>query len=317
MAMRIRRGPLFWGLLLIPLGGIPLLVRAGILDATAFTDAWRLWPLIIVGIGLAILLGRTRAGVVGTVVLALVLGVAGGGALAAGNLWVGGIDCVASSGQMSQTTDTGTFTSPASVELDLACGSADVTTHPADEWTLDAAHKGAPPTVSDSASSLRIASPDGLGPHREEWTIGLPAASTRDIDLTANAASTSFDLEGAALRRFGANINAGDLRVDASGGSVSELDVSINAGRARVTLGTGSTTGSVSANAGAIELCVPRTAGLVLRVTDQLTFAHNLDDRGLTRDGNTWTRAGASDQTVDLRVEGNATSFTLDPDGGC
>ena len=91
----------------------------------------------------------------------------------------------------------------------------------------------------------------------------------------------------------------------------------MNAGRARVTLGSGSTTGSLSANAGAMDLCVPASANLVLRVTDQLTFAHNLDDRGLTRDGDTWTRPGAVDQTIDLRVDGNATSFTLDPDGGC
>ena len=33
--MRIRRGPLFWGLLLIPLGAIPLLVRAGTLSHQA------------------------------------------------------------------------------------------------------------------------------------------------------------------------------------------------------------------------------------------------------------------------------------------
>lgn len=37
--MRIRRGLLFWGLFLIPLGGIPLLARAGTIDAARFADA--------------------------------------------------------------------------------------------------------------------------------------------------------------------------------------------------------------------------------------------------------------------------------------
>lgn len=91
----------------------------------------------------------------------------------------------------------------------------------------------------------------------------------------------------------------------------------MNAGRARVSLGAGSTQGSLAANAGAIDLCVPADAALVLRVPDQLTFAHNLEQRGLTRDGDTWRRAGSGGDTIDLSVNGNAASFTLDPDGGC
>ena len=91
----------------------------------------------------------------------------------------------------------------------------------------------------------------------------------------------------------------------------------MNAGRARVSLGAGSTQGSLAANAGAIELCVPADAAVVLRVPEQLTFAHNLERRGLTRDGDTWRRAGTGGDTIDLSVEGNAASFTLDPDGGC
>ena len=49
--MRIRRGHLFWGLLLIPLGAIPLLVRAGTLDATRLGDTGRFWPLTLCRIG--------------------------------------------------------------------------------------------------------------------------------------------------------------------------------------------------------------------------------------------------------------------------
>ncbi len=92
--MHIRRGFLFWGLFLIPLGAIPLLVRADVLSADRFDDIWRFWPLLLIGVGLAILLGRGRAGLVGTAVVAVVLGTLGGGALASGNMWVGAItDC--------------------------------------------------------------------------------------------------------------------------------------------------------------------------------------------------------------------------------
>jgi hypothetical protein len=44
--MRIRPGLLFWGIFFLLLGGIPLLVRAGVLDANVLADAWRLWPLL-------------------------------------------------------------------------------------------------------------------------------------------------------------------------------------------------------------------------------------------------------------------------------
>ena len=53
--MRVRRGPLFWGVFLVLLGGIPLLVRTGAIDGAVFADAWRFWPLILVAVGLAIL----------------------------------------------------------------------------------------------------------------------------------------------------------------------------------------------------------------------------------------------------------------------
>ena len=83
----------------------------------------------------------------------------------------------------------------------------------------------------------------------------------------------------------------------------------------RLTL-VGPTEGDLSANAGAIELCVPPDAALQLEVQDQLTFATNLNSRGLTESGDTWTRAGTGG-LIDLSIEGNAASFTLDPEGGC
>lgn len=192
-----------------------------------------------------------------------------------------------------------------------------MTAGPGPTWSLSAEYRGAAPTVTDSASSLRVASPERSGLHRHQWTLNLPAASTRDISVTANAASATLDLSGTTLARFSAQVNAGDLRIDGSTASITQLTVSMNAGRARVTLGTGATTGSLSTNAGAIELCVPTTSGLVLHVPDQLTFSHNLGQRGLSRDGAMWTRAGAGGSLIDLSIQGAVGSFTLDPEGGC
>src|SRR6476659_9679121 len=92
--MRVRRGPLFLGLFLIPLGAITLAVRAGFLDSDQLVESWRLWPLILIGIGLAILFARSRAAIAGTVIIALLLGTLSGAAIAAGPGWFVGLsDC--------------------------------------------------------------------------------------------------------------------------------------------------------------------------------------------------------------------------------
>ena len=53
-------------------------------------------------------------------------------------------------------------------------------------------------------------------------------------------------------------------------------------------------------------------------MTDQLTFVHNLANRGLVRTGNLWTRpADRNGQVIALSIDGSAATFNLDPDGGC
>ena len=115
-----------------------------------------------------------------------------------------------------------------------------------------------------------------------------------------------------------AGADAFDLTIDAGTAIVGRIDVTMNAGRSRITLGSGPVAGRLSVNAGAIDLCVPSGSPLRIRLTDQLTFAHNLSDRGLVKSGGTWTRSGSDvESLIDLTVDGAAASFTLDPQGGC
>ena len=75
--------------------------------------------------------------------------------------------------------------------------------------------------------------------------------------------------------------------------------------------------GSVSMNAGSFELCVPDGVDVAITISEQnITFSHNLDESGLSREGDTW-RSGTGDAAVTLDVSGNAASFALNPDGGC
>lgn len=314
--MRLRRGPLFWGMFLIPLGAIPLLVRANVLDAAVVADAWRFWPLILVALGAALILGRGVAGALGTAAAAVVLGIAAGGALASGGAWIGNFADCSPGGTLEQTGARGTFEGTASVDLDLRCGEVELSTGPGSDWQVDAAYRGAAPRIEGSPNRLEIDVPDQPGTGRQEWTITVPAANLGDVRLRGNAGTGTLDLAGTTLSRVDAEFNAGDLLIAAGDASVDRIHVSMNAGRARITLGAGGTTGDLSTNAGAIDLCVPADAGLRLTLNEQLTFAHNLEDRGLSKSGSTWTRSGTGGE-IALDVQGNAASFTLDPDGGC
>jgi hypothetical protein len=316
--MRVRPGLLFWGIFFILLGGLPLLVRAGVLDPNALADLWRFWPLLLVGLGIALILGRSRAGLLGTVVAATALGLAAGGALAAGTDLVGNVGgCGGSTAAEQRFERSGTFDGSMTANLDLDCGTLDLSVGSGDAWSVQADYAGQPPSLDESDDALDLKSPDGFGLRRQEWTVTLPGSRLRDVELSANAASATVRLAGAELDLLDGAFNAADARIDANGAKLDRIDISANAGRVR--LGVDSDlAGSMSANAGALELCVPDDATLRIQIQQQLTFGHNLDDRGLSQNGEVWSRDGAADApTIDLSVSGNAASFTLDPEDGC
>jgi hypothetical protein len=316
--MRVRRGLLFWALFLIPLGGLPLLVRAGLLDAAPLAEAWRLWPLLLIGAGVAVIVGRTRTAVVGTVLMALILGTMGGAVLASGSGWFGSLtDCgrpvAASDPHLDRS---GTFGGPATVRLELRCGSLNVRPVTGSGWTLAVGHRGPAPTIDAGTGSLQIRAGSANGEGRQDWTVGLPATTVRSLSVTTNAGATDIDLTGMTVVDVSADVNAGDLRVDATTATIGRVSLTANAGRIRLVGASSALAGDLSINAGAIDLCVDPGAALRLDVEEQLTFVHNLAQRGLTRSGSVWTRPGSGAQ-VDLHISGNAAGLTLDPEGGC
>jgi hypothetical protein len=318
--MHVRRGLLLWGFFLLPLGAIPLLARAGLVDTGVAADAVRLWPLVLVIIGLVILLSRTRISLIGTAMVAVLFGSLAGTALAAGPAWIAaGVGCGQASGSAVVLQQNGTFDGPALVLLDLRCGTVTLDTAPGSSWRLAATHDGPAPTVEASGARLAVTVPQGDSVRRQDWTVTAPADRLDAVDLTTNAGTATIRLDGAQLSRLRAELNAGDLLIDAGSASVGNLDVSMNAGRARIQLGDAvAVTGHISVNVGAIDLCVPAGAPLDITVNDELTFVTNLAQRGLARDGGVWHRAGTTGApAITLSVEGDAASLTLDPEGGC
>jgi hypothetical protein len=320
--MRVNRGLLFWGLALVTAGVVALAGTQGWIDIPGWVDLWRYWPVILIVIGLAIVLSRTPFAVIAVIVAALVVGFAGGAAIAAG---AGGF---ATCGNVSGSADTasGEFSGgSASVDLDLNCGDLTLGLADGSGWeAVTISEQGEAVSLTADTDSLQIRSGNGGFPFdqdRQDWTVTLGRDVAYDLALSLNAAEGDADLSGGQFTRIDADPNAGSLQINLSGSQVEELDLQVNAGS--LTLATDAETqlaGRIGVNAGSVDLCTDPDVGLRITVDGNVTFAHNLDESGLAQSGeDTFTSDNfeSAERTIDLEMEGNAASFTLNPEEGC
>ena len=82
--MHVDRRLLGWGTFFVLLGAIPLATKAGLLDRDLIGQWPLLWPVLLIGWGLGLLLRGTPLALVGGAVSAITFGIMGGGALATG-----------------------------------------------------------------------------------------------------------------------------------------------------------------------------------------------------------------------------------------
>lgn len=321
--MRLDRGLLFWGLAFITAGAVALGVRQGYLPSTWFADAWRLWPLILIAIGLSIIFARTAFAVVGLIIGALLLGSFAGALFSAGPGIVADCGTTDTAGAATRT-ENGTFSGDASVRLNLNCGSLTVNTASGNAWTVDArsAREGTPQIESGPDQLSVTASNSGFftDAGRQDWSITLPTDPSIAATIEANAARSTLNLSGANLRSLEIDGNAGQVHLDLSGAQARGLDLELNAGSASVVLdGQSMVQGELSTNAGSIDLCAPDELGIRIELDDNVAFGDNLDESGLQQNGDVWQTANYDTATnkATLNVSGNAGSFELNPEEGC
>ena len=325
--MRIDRSFVGWGLFFILVGAIPLAVRGGALTADQVVDSWRFWPLIVVGVGLGLILRRTPLEALGGLLIAGTSGVMVGGLLAAGSAGFSGDFCGQVERAVSFPSQSGVLVDNAAVELTLDCGDLAVTTAAGTGWSVEGEDRtpGGPEIRSDD-SQLVVRSADGergpldfVGRHAT-WRIALPADTQIAVHAEVNAGSSSFDLHGANLDSLDLELNAGSAIVDLGAVHVvDEIAIQMNAGSLGLTLPSTSTHGSIEVNAGSVDICAPPGVALRLRTNDSIITSYDYDGRGLVQNGSTWvsTDYDTAAQRIDLVTEGNAGSFTLDPEEGC
>jgi hypothetical protein len=329
--MSIDRRLLNWGIFLVLLGGVPLAVAQGWVDRDLAGRAWELWPFILIGAGIGLILSRTPLRALGGIVVAATSGIILGALVAVGfgAISLGGIGCGgADTGAPQIARESGAFGGGSGrVILDATCASVTVGAGTGTGWVVDVRGvEAARPTIAPVGDRLEVRSPSGavvfpFTTRRSSWGVTLPTEGRLDVELRLNAGDLRVALPGATLGRLTVDGNAiGNSRLDLADTALDRLEVSVNAGDLAIRLPKATAlAGSIHGNAASIQLCAAAGVGLRLLAEGNITASNNYEARGLVKTGDAWETPGyASAATrVELRTTGSAISYTLNPEDGC
>lgn len=321
--MHIDRRLVGFGLFLITVGGVMVAVRQGLLSEEAARQAWTLWPLILVGVGLSIVLAGRPGAAIGGLVLAMTFGAMLGGVAATGVFPGVGV-CSGAGDDAVRFADTGgNLGSNARVSIAHDCGDLAIGTVAGSTWSVAGTSPDArPPRVEPSTDSLRITNRDD-GPFEiggsSDWTVVLPRDPTIRLDVTVNGGQSRLNLDGMHLGPVEIDANAGSIDLDLrQAAAVGDVTIQVNFGSATIRLPNLDFAADLSVNAGSAAICLPPGAGL--RVTLKSVAASNdFAGHGLVESNGTWETPGFATASVriDLRAEANAGSLALDPARTC
>lgn len=282
-----RRG-LFWPLLLISVGFLFLLANYGYLPPLGAAALLRLWPLLLVLVGIDVAFARRRP------LLALALEavvIAGGIALLAAQPWalVGpeGAGAWTVSVPRESASRLTLHVSGVAGDYRLAGGATDLV-----EATADRPELRLRTTRTGSSADVRLDRSDrgfGAGPV-------TPVVEAR----VASDVPTSLDLSG----------GAGDLTIDLSDVRVTDARVNVGAARLRLVLPrpTGDVAITISAGASSVTIEIPDGVEARVSLTGALT---SLSSENARVTGNATTGYGSASDRVTVRVSGGASSVTI------
>ena len=344
--MRIDRSLLNWGIFLIFLGGIPLAVDQGWIDPDMAGELGQLWPLILVGIGLGLILRWTPFAWFGGALVAATFGIIFGAAVVAipdegiSNLQgiIPAVAVAACSGD-----DAGPASSNAGgvanadvfgLDATLSCGELRVSRAAGADWSIEAAHAiDDAPVIDESDLDGATALLDlGQGGSddltflatqaQSDWSVEVPEAAVISLDTTLNAATGNIDLEDGPIARLSGTFNASDAIIDLADAETplqASVDLTLNASDVRLLLPDGNLTADVTLNASSLTVCVPE--GVALRVEpSSILSSDDLASSGLHKGNPTlWSTRGfsAAGDHIDLSITSTVSSFSLERPETC
>ncbi|CAN5627074.1 hypothetical protein BH23CHL7_BH23CHL7_19250 [soil metagenome] len=317
--MTVRREWLNWGIFLIALGVVPLAVYWNLVDPAVTQDLIRLWPLILIGIGVGLLLRFTPLAAVGRIFTAAVFGLLLGAVIAGGWSAFGGDGICRTDSSLPHETRSGSFSGQAArLDIELNCGTVHVARQPGSDWSVATQIGGeGNPVIEGSADRLRLDKGEGrFAGIRRDWTVSLPQDQALTANITLNAGSGRFDLGAGAVDSVNGTFNAADAQLLLDGATrLGSVNLTYNATSGTLRLPAQAGIANVTLNAASLALCVPPGVGLQIDYQSTLS-SHNFESQGLTSSGDRQWSVGGSPQIL-LNINANVSSVTLDRSGGC
>ena len=321
--MHIDRRLVGLGLFLITVGGVMVAVRQGLISDADARKAWTLWPLVLVGTGLSIVLAGRPGAVIGGVVLALTFGAIVGGVAATGEFPGAGF-CTSGRGQGAAFPATGgDLGASARVTITQDCGDLTIGTVDGSTWSLSGESRdGRSPRIDRGVDTLRITAPDG-GPFdldgSSAWAVVLPRDPAVDLAVKVNGGRSRIALVGANVSDLEINANAGSIDLDLGEvTAVGDTTIDVNFGSATLRLPNATMTATLAVNAGSAAICLPSGTGLRVRL-DSAAASNDFAGHGMVETNGVWETPGYASATarIDIRAEVNAGSLTLNPARQC
>jgi Domain of unknown function (DUF5668) len=322
--MKFDRRLIGFGLFFIAFGTVLLGVRQGWISTAVAQRAWQLWPILLIGIGLSVLLARRPGGSLGGLVVAVCLGGMAGG-LVGGGTALSLVSCGGSSGA-AFAPQSGQLGANAAVDITFNCGDLVIGSNAGSAWSLSGASDGGgSPVLVATADRLSIDPADrsgvfGFAGAQEAWDISLPTDPMLDLDVTLNAGRGKANLGAAHIGSVGFTVNAGSLQLDLGGAErLDAVDGRLNAGSAVVRLPNRAAHGSITVNAGSLTFCAPEGLGLRFVTGNDFLSSNDFGEHGLVKVGDAWESPNfaTAELRLELTVKANAGSLSLNSLPAC
>jgi hypothetical protein len=289
MSERARRGGFVGPLLLIGFGVIFLLNNLGVLAVSVWDVIFRLWPVILIAIGLDLLIGRRS---VGGSLLALVLILA----VLIGGVWLIGVE-VGTTGPSSEITQPLEGVTKADVSIGPSIGLLHVE-------SLD------PGSRYLAQGKIRLMSGEDLrrefNPDREPASYTLRSSGQTwfpAIGGWGEDATWDLGLNPDVALMLNLSLGVGKIEVDLTGLDVTALEVSLGLGKTVVTLPEeGRFSAKISGGVGETFVIIP--SDMAVRIHVSTGIGTSSLPPGYSRQGDTYVSPGyeSAEDRVDLEI---------------
>ncbi len=286
-------GRLFWGLLLVLIGGLILASNYGVVSVNWF-NLWRVWPLFIVAIGLSVLTFKGWAGqLLKVIFLILALGAVTYALVYAPQNFQQTTTYDITSQKISSATD---------VEVNLKTGLGQVDINTVDQADVAKVHLES--NIADLANDTSL------------------VGTTQVVNINTNPLSSWSDgnidnrldvkLTRSLPVKLSLDIGASNITADLSQAQLQNLTIKSGATKSDIKLGdkTALTTVSLDSGASSFIIRVPASSGISVKL-DGVTN-NNLD--GLVKNGDTYESVnyGSAGKRIDIVAHLGLASFTLE-----